>query len=75
MFFVLFLNISNKFQLHQNIISTASENCNLKEVIEGMKMQLSLSNIRVSDLKGWNVDLEETAKQYREQRDYFSEAR
>ncbi|KAK3742972.1 hypothetical protein QZH41_008389, partial [Actinostola sp. cb2023] len=62
-------------QLQQSFVSGATENCKLKEEIEELRLQLSLSKIGVGDLKGWNEDLEETVKNYREQRDLFSESR
>jgi len=61
--------------LQHNFVSGVTENCKFKEEIEELKLQLSLSRIGVNDMKSWNEDLEETAKQYREQRDYFAEIR
>jgi hypothetical protein len=62
-------------KLQQSFVTGATENCQLKEEIEELKLQLSLSKIGVDDLKSWNEELEETVKKYREQRDFFSESR
>ncbi|EDO35024.1 predicted protein [Nematostella vectensis] len=62
-------------QLQQSFVNAAADNCKLKENVEELKLHLSLNKIATADLKNWNDELEEGIKEYRKQRDFFSESR